>query len=386
MRVLMVHNYYQQHGGEDESTNQEIRLLARHGHTVRLYSRHNDEINRFSPIQKVGLFFEPTWSQRSYRQFLDVLDEFQPEVVHVQNFFALVSPSVFYASASRGVKVVFTLRDYRLLCPLGWFFRDGKVCEDCLSGSLWNSIRHSCYHNSRLQTASIALLLASHRALQTWQKQVQTFIALTEHSRQKFIQGGLDPEKIIVRPNFVETDPGQGGEDRLGAIFVGRLSVEKGLDTLLKAWEQLSDLPLKIVGDGPLRPWVEQQIQEHSLQQVQLVGFKPINEVLELVKKARLLVMPSNWYETFGRTIIEAYATGTPVIASRLGAMADLVQDGQTGLLFQPGDPLNLFVKVRAACENEQLRRAWGRNARRAYETRYSAENAYASIMEIYKK
>lgn len=383
----MVHNYYQQWGGEDEATEQELQLLKRHNHQVRLYCRHNDEIKAFSALRKGLLFFEPTWSLRSYREIKHVIREFKPEIAHFQNFFPLVSPSAYYACAESGVPVVQTLHDYRLLCPIGWFVRSGEVCEACLAYSLWRGVLYGCYHGSRIQTASIALMLTIHRLLKTWLRKVDVYIALTEFSRRKFIEGGLPESKIFVRPNFLDKDPGLGEPVREEyALFVGRLSPEKGLVTLLEAWRNQPDLPLRIVGDGPLRPWIEEYIGQNELGQIELVGFVPLQRVLQYLQKALFLVMPSVWYETFGRTIIEAYATGTPVIASRLGAMVDLVEEGETGLLFNPGEPGDLAARVQYALEHPEEMARWGREARYVFEQKYSSDSAYKTLMEIYDK
>lgn len=386
MRVLIVHNYYQRRGGEDEATEQEFQLLKRHGHRVHFYCRHNDEIKTFSVLRRGLLFFEATWSLRSYREVKQVIKEFKPDIVHCHNFFPLVSPSVYYACAECGVRVIQTLDDYRLLCPTGWFYRQGKVCEVCLTHSLWQGVLYGCYHNSRVQTASIALMLATHRLLRTWIRKVDAYIALTEFSRRKFIEGGFSESKIFVQPNFLAEDPGLGDPVREYAIFVGRLSPEKGLDILLESWRSLPDVPLKIVGDGPLRPWVEEYIRQNNMKQIELVGFVPLNVVLQYLKGAFFLVMPSVWYETFGRTIIEAYATGTPVIAGSLGAMAELVEDGKTGLLFKPGEPKDLITKVHYALGRPEELARWGQEARRIFEQKYSSDSAYKNLLKIYER
>lgn len=386
MRILMVHNYFQHWGGEDESTEQEVRLLEGYGHDVQLYSRHSDEIKSFSLLRKGLLFFEPTWSLRSYREIKRVIREFKPEIAHFQNIVPLVSPAAYYACADSGVPVVQVLHDYRLLCPTGWLFRDGEVCEACLEHSLCRGILYGCYHRSRIQTASIVLMLAIHRLLKTWLRKVEAYVALTEFSRRKFIEGGLPESKVVVRPNFLDKAVALGEPIREYVVFVGRLSREKGLATLLEAWRNLPDVPLKVVGDGPLRPWIERYIRQNGLNQVELVGFVPGEVVLEYLKRAFFLVMPSVWYEALPRTIIEAYATGTPVIASRLGAMVDLVEEERTGLLFNPGDPGDLSARVQYALERPGQMARWGREAHHVFEQKYSSASAHKSLMEIYDK
>ncbi|MEM1589791.1 MAG: glycosyltransferase [Candidatus Bathyarchaeia archaeon] len=386
MRILMLHNYYQHWGGEDASTEQELRLLRRHGHEVLFYSRHNNEIKSFSLFRKALLFFEASWSLKSYNEIKKLIRDFQPDVAHFHNFFPLISPSAYYACAEMGIPVIQTLHDYRLLCPTGWLFRDGRVCEDCFSNSLWHGIKFGCYHNSRTQTAAVALMLKTHRILRTWYDKVDAFIALTDFSRRKFIEAGIPKFKIFVRPNFLEGDPGIGESSREYALFVGRLSPEKGLETLLKAWHSLPDIPLKIIGDGPMRSWVEEYIKQNRLKNIELIGFVRGDLIWGYLKKAFFLIIPSVWYECLPRTIIEAYATGTPVIASRLGSMEDLVEDGRTGLLFNPGAPNDLAAKVRFAVKHPNDLMQWGQRARYVFEQKYSSDNAYNSLMEIYAR
>lgn len=381
----MVHNYYQEWGGEDASTEQDLRLLREFGHKVQFYYRDNDEIRASSLLRKGSLFFNTAWSPRSYREISRVVQQFGPDVVHFQNFFPLISPSGHHACKILGVPVVQSLRNYRLLCPTGRFFRNGTVCEECLTRSPLAGVFYGCYHNSRLQTLSIALMLMTHRVLKTW-KRVDGYIALTPFSRNKFIEGGLPASKILVRPNFLDRDPEVGNCTRDGAVFVGRLSPEKGLMTLLEAWRGLSNVPLRIVGDGPLRPWIERYKEKHAMEQVELTGFLDRQGVFEQVGRARFLVMPSIWYETFGRTIIEAYGMETPVVASDLGAMADLVNHHETGLLFTPGDSADLLRCIEYALEHPGQTRDWGIAARRRFEQEYSATCAHQRLVEVYDK
>jgi glycosyltransferase involved in cell wall biosynthesis len=386
MNVLMVHNYYQQPGGEDESAEQEISLLQRHGHTVHLFSRHNNEINSYSPIQKALLFFEPTWSFTTYRQIKDLLLSLDIDIVHIQNFFPLVSPALFYACHELNKKTFCMLHNYRLLCPNSIFYRDGNICEDCLGGTLWSGVIHKCYHESALQSASIALMLKTHRLAKTWVDKVDAYITLSEFTRRKFIEGGLPISKLFVRPNFLIEDPGIGEHDREYALFIGRLSPEKGVMTMIDAWKNHPNIPLKIIGEGPERPHIEEIIRLHQLNQIELLGFLPLIEVYKALKKALFLVMPSVWYETFGRVIIEAYATGTPVIASRLGGMEEIIIEQKTGLLFTPGDALDLSTQVQYAIDHPQELSTWGKQARSQYEQKYTADSAYEKLISIYEE
>ena len=386
MRILMLHNYYQRRGGEDESAEQEVTLLKAKGHDILFYVKHNEEIRSYSPLQKALLLARPTWSASTYRDVESLIRESRPDIVHVQNFFPLISPSIYYACQESGIPVVQTLHNYRLLCPNGLFLRRGTICEECLTHSLLRSIRYGCYRQSRAQTAAVALMLQTHRWLKTWRTKVDVFITLTHFARQKLIQGGLPASRIVVRSNFLLEDPGMGRHRGDYAIFVGRLSVEKGLTVLLEAWRQLPRYPLKIIGDGPLRKVLEQYACENHLDQVEFLGFRPLKEVTDYLKEARVLIMPSIWYETFGRIVMEAYAVGTPVIVSHLGAMAELVQDSKTGFLFEPRSADDLAEKVRYSFEHPQGIQRLGEQARQEFKAKYTGEVAYRRLMHIYEQ
>jgi len=383
MRILMVHNYYQQRGGEDECTDQEIQLLRDRGHQVQLYARHNDEVKAWPLHRRAEMFMGTSWSARTVREIGNQVETFQPDVVHVQNFFPLITPSVFHAT--RGVPTVSTLHNYRLMCPTGTYFRNGNVCEKCRLHGLGSGIRHRCYRGSAVQTAAVALMLRRHRRMRTWDRQVSAWVALTPFARDKFVEAGLPADRILVRPNFLYHDIEPGGDERSGAVFVGRLSEEKGLAFLLDAWRQLPDIQLRIIGEGPQRAALETMIERKGLTNVHLAGRMPLEDVLEQIRCAACLVMPSRWYETFGRTIIEAYAAGTPVVAPRHGAMADLVDHGKTGWLYDYDDTPGLVESVQNILRDPVAAREVGRRAREVFEEQYSRDAGYESLVAVYR-
>jgi glycosyltransferase involved in cell wall biosynthesis len=386
MRILMVHNYYQNWGGEDTSVGLDIELLRNFGHTVQLYSRHNNEISSFSMKKKISLLYSTTWSRQSYQEITKQIDTFKPDIVHFQNFFPLVSPSAYYACHKRGIPVIQTLHNYRLLCPMSMLIRNGTICESCITNSLFSSILFRCYRSSRIQTSAVALMLSVHRALGSWKNQVDLFTTPSAFAKQKFIDAGLPEEKIVIRPHYLLNSPGPGSYSREGALFVGRLSSEKGLDILLKAWSYLPHIPLRIIGDGPLRPQLERIIKQNKLDHIDLVGFVPVEQILQEYQKALFLVAPSIVYETFGRTILEAYATETPVIASRIGAFQDIVEDQETGMLIEPGDAEALRDAASRAYQNPQLLNTWGKNGYKTLVERYSPQPAHKLLLDIYQK
>lgn len=387
MRILAIHNYYQRPGGEDTVFHTEKALLERAGHQVMVYKRHNVEIASYSALQKLTLIQQPIWAEESLKRVRDILRRECPQVTHFHNTFPLISPSAYSACREVGVPTVQTLHNYRLLCPTATFFRNGHLCEDCLGkASPWPSVLHACYRGSHSQTAVVVAMLTVHHWRKTWREQVDLYLALTEFARRKFIEGGLPPEKIVVKPNFVHPDPDVREGNGLYALFVGRLSPEKGLRTLLKAWDHLKGIPLKIVGDGPLMNEVQVLVRTQRLEGVEVLGRRAREEVLTLMKGARFLMFPSGWYEGFPVTLAEAFACGVPVIASRLGAMAEIVEDGRMGLLFEPGNPEDLAAKVEWAWTHPEEMAEMGREARREYEAKYTAERNYEMLMAIYRR
>jgi glycosyltransferase involved in cell wall biosynthesis len=390
MKVLLVHNYYQQPGGEDVVFEQERKLLENHGHQVVTYARTNNELLDYSCLQRLLLTKTAIWAGDAHREILDLARRERPDIAHVHNTFIQISPSVFAACHQSGVPVVQTLHNFRLICPAATFFRDGKVCEKCCESGLWQGVRHACYRGSFGATATVALMLAAHRRVRTWTDTVTGYIALSEFSKGKFVAAGLPAEKLHVKPNFVVPDAGNPGtRAALGdfAVYVGRLSPEKGLKTLLDAWRQLrSPIPLRIVGDGPLRAELERKASRFNLSRVTFLGRQPREQTRSTIKRARLLVLPSECYENFPMTAVEAFSCGVPVVCARLGAMQEIVMDHKTGLHFTPGVPEELAEKIEWAWDHPESVQAMGKAARREYEEKYTAERNYTSLMAIYEQ
>ncbi len=386
MKILFVHNTYQQPGGEDIVFERECRLMEQQGNQVVKYLRSNHEIEDLSSIQRLTLIKSAIWSGDARRDVTRFIRRENPDVVHVHNTFTRISPSIYSACQEAQVPVVQTLHNPRLMCPNASFYRDGRACEDCVGKTPpWPAILHACYQGSRLRTSVVAAMLSVHRWMKTWQNQVDVFIASTEFYRQKFIQGGLPAEKIVVKPHFVVTDPGPGKNRGDYALFIGRLAPEKGVRTLLGAWEKLKGIPLKIRGDGPLLGEVQEFIRRNP-SDVEVVPRASSEQWMALMRGARFLVWPSGGlYETFGLVAIEAFSFGMPVIASRTGVMAEMVQDGRTGLYFNPGDTEDLAKKVAWAWTHPEEMAEMGRAARAEYEAKYTAEKNYAQMIDIYR-
>lgn len=375
-RVLVVHNSYRWRGGEDVVAEAEISLLRENGHEVQTYSRHN---NAIESMPRVAVAQETLWSLRTMDDLGRCVNTFNPDLIHVHNTFPLVSPSLFWAAARKGLPVVQTLHNFRLLCPQAMFLRNNQVCEDCLGTSPWRGVVRKCYRDSTAQSAVLVSMLTLHRALGTYRHKVTRYIALNRFCRDKFVDGGLPRERISIKPNFVDS-PVLIDTPRAGGLFVGRLSQEKGTDVLLGALERLPGKIIDVIGEGPER----ERMQMHA--RLRSLGVKARSEIMEHMQRASYLVVPSIWYETFGLVLVEAFACGLPVIATRLGAMQELIDDGRTGLLFDPGSSVDLARKMTWAERHPEEMRRMGRNAREEYLEKYTPQRNYEQLMAIYRQ
>lgn len=386
MRILLLHNRYQLLGGEDGVFDAECELLESKGHEVLTYARHNNGIKNYSTLRKLALSGKTVWSSESFRQIRTIIRDSKPDVAHFHNIFPLISPAAYYACKAEGIPVAQTLHNYRILCSMAKLVRDGNICEECIGHPPWRGILHGCYRNSRLQTLPVAAMEWIHSWLKTWNEKVDTYIALTEFAREKLIEGGLPAQKIVVKPNFLSHPLQPSFEHNGFVLFLGRLDSTKGVRTLLDAWQGMRDIPLKIIGDGPLRAELEERKRRYGLSNIEFLGQLPFERCMEWLKQARFMVMPSIWFEMFPLTIREAFACGKAVLASNLGSMAELVTDGKTGRLFNPGNPEDLAQKARWMVENEAKVIEMGKNACAEFEAKYTAERNYEILMGIYQK
>lgn len=374
MRVLIVHNQYQQRGGEDSVVEAEAALLRQHGHTVLQYGRHNNELQHLGQLAAAT---EMMWSRRTLTDLAQLFATQTIDVLHAHNTFPLISPSAYWAAARAGVPVVQTLHNFRLLCPQAMLLRNGRVCESCLGGTPLAGVVHACYRGSRAQSAAVAGMLMLHRGLGTWAHKVDRYIALNSFCRDKFIEGGLPADRIVIKPNFVEAGPLTNGP-RSGLLYVGRLSAEKGIDVLAAAARHLPAQALRVAGTGP------DDAPLAAVPAMRRLGALAPPQVAVAMAQAVALVMPSLWYENFPRTLVEAFAAGLPVIASRLGALAGLVDDGNTGLHVAPGDADDLAAKMAWALAHPEQMARMGRNARHVYEQLYTPDNNHRQLLHIY--
>jgi len=384
-KVLMIHNFYRSAaiGGEDNVFRQERDLLERAGIEVVTYTRSNDDVDENDQVEVLRTAASMSWSGRSHREVAELIRRERPQLAHFHNTFPLITPSAYAACRENGVPVVQTLHNYRIVCSSATFFRDGHVCETCTAGSPWAGIRHRCYRQTTAGSAAVAWMLWNSWRRGTYTDLIDQYVTLTQFAADKFAALGLPRDRIRVKPNFV-ADAGGVGEGGGGyAVFAGRLSEEKGVTTMLQAWTRLRDVPLLVVGDGPLRAEAEAMARQLELP-ARFLGVRPRPEVLDIIGRADVQVVPSECYEGFPLVIVEGFARGTPMAVSRIGGLIELVRSGQTGLHFEPADPASMADAVRRLWSDASLRAQFRLAGRREYEQRYTPARNLEELLGIY--
>lgn len=381
-KILLVHNYYQIPGGEDTVVANEKRLLEEHGHKVVLYTRHNSELNDYSKMQKLLLPFSTIFNLRTYREVRELIEREQIEILHVHNTLNLVSPSVYYAGVRKRIPVIQTVHNFRLLCPGATFYREGKVCEDCVKKGMLCAVKHGCYRGSKTQTLACVISTKIHRLLGIYGK--INYICLTQFNKEKLLQlTQIKENQVFIKPNFVFTKEINSDSERFQRqfVYVGRLEEIKGISILMEAWKKLGkEAPeLILCGNGPLESWCRDYVEKNEMQNVHLMGFVPNKEVQDIIAKSTALILPTQVYEGFPMTIVEAYGKGTPVIASDLGNAGNLVIPGVTGKRFSYQSASALADAVRNFESFDSGR------IQQIYQEKYSAEKNYEELQKIYK-
>jgi glycosyltransferase involved in cell wall biosynthesis len=362
-------------------------MLQRHGDEVVEFSRSNNEIIDKGVAGKLQGAISTPWNPNMAKAIRHQVERYQPDVVHVHNTFPLLSPAIFHSIGKRAARVL-TLHNYRLFCAAAIPMREGKVCTECLDKrSALPSLIHGCYRNSRVATLPLALSVGLHRTLGTWMNQVDAFIALSEFQREVMIEAGLPHDKVHVKPNFFPGNPEVVAWPlrQPYVVFVGRLTAEKGVINLLRAWQAWgADAPeLRLVGDGELRPELERMATGLP---IRFLGQVSAEDAQAEIGGAHLQILPSEWFETFGLVVIEAFAHGTPSAVSNIAALPSLVQHGKSGIVFEPANPESLLQEVRRAWETPGLLQRLGQEARAAFESDYTEEANYTSLLKIYQQ
>jgi len=390
--IFMLHNRYQYAGGEDTSTHAEIAMLKQANHQVTYLEEQNDSIKNFSKSEKIELFFSTTWNQKQYQKIKTLLQEIKPDIVHIQNFFPLLSPSIPAAAKSLNIPTIQHLRNFRLGCLNGYLYRDNQICTDCINTNPWRGVIHRCYRNSFGASLAVWNMITFNRFRKTWLTDVDAFITPSQFAAQKLIQIGIPESRLYVKPNLTSDplldQPIPELPDIPTFVFIGRLSPEKGVMILLEAWKKLNqpEWQLIIVGEGPQRHILENFTKEYQLKNIVFYGYQSSDQVINTIKKSTAILVPSQWHEIFGRVVIEAYSCGRCVIASKFGALPEIVEESKTGFIITTNDISDWMEKIKWCANNSLQLKNIGKHSRQIYLEKYSPTTNYQQLNEIYDK
>lgn len=388
-KILVVHNDYQQAGGEQVAVEAQLTLLREHGHNVMLYERDNAEIANYRLWQKAIFFPQTIFSWKTWQEVSRVVRNERPDVAHVHNVFPLISPAVYWVLKKSGVPIVQTVYNFRFACPNALFYTRGQICERCKYGNTVHAIIWRCYRQSYLLSALYALAIGLHRRWGTFEM-IDRFVAPSEFTAQKIVESGLTTQdKVSVLEYFLPhplPDQKLTVDSEQYILYLGRLSSEKGVEILLQAARGLPHLKVRIAGDGPLTVPLQAMARSWGLRHLEFLGRVVGNEKWRLLRRALTTVVPSLCYENSPFSALESLAVATPVVASNLGSLPYVVEDGKSGLLFHPGDGEDLREKLAWLAAHPEEALAMGRYGRQVVETKYCAGAHYKRLIEIYSE
>jgi len=386
MNILLAHNFYKYFAGEDSIALREKGLLEENKEQVYFYTKDNKETDSYNLNKKINFFAQTIFSSSTKKELKTIIKDFKPDIAYTHNIFPLISPSIFHTLHAESIPCVQNVQDYRWLCPNGVFYINDSICEKCKNGAFWNAIRYKCFRDSFLLSGLYATTIGTNRLSGVFKK-IDAFVCTTEFNKQKLMEAGIEEKRLFIKPNYLDItniEPSVGTGNHI--IFLGRLSQEKGLWTLIKAFEKIKDIQLKIVGTGPLEHPLRKYIKENSINNISIEGFKEGDEKNNLIKNALFMVFPSEWYEHFPIVLLEAFAFGKPVIASDIGNMPLIVENEKSGLHFKAGDIDDLIEKIRILSQNNSEITRMGEFARKKIETYYTPEINYKILKSIFQK
>ncbi|HUP03471.1 MAG TPA: glycosyltransferase family 4 protein [Bryobacteraceae bacterium] len=381
MKVLQVYNEQRSRfGGEPAVVEVTMRVLAEHGHEARLFMKSSRELER-SAAKRFAAFWGGVYNLRARREMRRLLAEFTPDVVHIHSLYPMFSPSILSACREAGVPAVMTVHSHNLTCPTWYHLYKGRVCEECVGGREYRCLVKNC-RNNVLESAAYALRSGVARRFRLLHDGLDMLIALTPFAKSRLAMAGFREDRIAVAPNPSAAPAMPGARSEGGYIaFAGRMSAEKGVDVLLAAAALMPGVLFKAAGDGPLLPALKRRAPAN----VEFLGTLAFDGLVELYRGARALAVPSVWFEQFPMVIADAMTLGTPVAASRIGGLPDIVEDGATGLLFEPGDAAALAEKLRMLWDNPHMARRMGEAGREKALRHYTREAYYKNLLPVYR-
>lgn len=384
MNILVVHNYYKIHAGEETVFHNEVKLLKEHGHNVFVYTRDNKELDCLNKAQKIMLPFETLFSWKTFTDVTNLIKKNNIDIVHVHNYLSLISPSVYYAAIKQEVPVVQTIHHYRLNCPATTFYRDGKICDRCAS-NLFNSLPYKCYRNSFSSTLGVAMMVELHKHIGTYGR--INYICLTEFNKKQLLRMNtskrtyIKEKQIYVKPNYSnfchDVIPYEKRKNQI--IYAGRLYEPKGIKYLFEAWKYIDDYELLVFGDGPLKDWCENFILENQIHNIRMKGVIANGALADIVAESKAQILPTQWFEGFPMVLVEAFACGTPVLGSDIGNVNDIIKEGINGIHFKHNDPKSIANAVNSLYNMVD-------STKKCSEELYSPEGNYKMLINIYKQ
>lgn len=387
MKILLCHNLYKEAGGgENVAVASLKKLLENKGHRVALYVQNNNEIQEYSIWGKISFFPDAIFSWKTYKNIKRIIKTERPDVAHIHNTFPLISPSVYFVLREMEVPVIQTIHNFRFLCPNGYFYRSHQICERCKNGNYLNAVIRRCYRDSYPLSFLYAITIWLHRKLKTFRNKIDITICPSNFVASKLMERVVSTKKVVVLPYFVDVDLEPNYDFERKAVFLGRLCEEKGLFTLVEAFRGTKSIDLEIMGHGPLAEKLKDYVHENNIKNVKLLGFVKGKKRFEILSKAMFSIVPSEWYENLPISVLESFALGVPVVAARIGALAELVEDGKNGLLFEVGNSEDLRRRIRYLADNPDKTVEMGKYARYCVETKYNAEVHYEKLMQVYEK
>ena len=378
MKIVQIHNFYRQAGGEDIVVAEEKKMLIQNGHEVISYYENNNDIEQYSIIEKLNLFSHLHFNAKSYEKCLAFLTENKPDICHVHNTLHIISPAIFKACKATNTPVVQTLHNYRSICVNGMLTKNNVPCEACLGKSAYRAVKSKCYRNSYLQTFALARMIEKNKQNKLMQNDIDAFICFTTFAKNKFIEQGIPAHKLHIKPNFLNLTNSANDQKKPYLIFVGRLDETKGAHLLIELTKNVK-IPIYVIGEGPL----EKELKKHV--GLNLLGKLPHEDTLKFISGSQALLQLSIVYEGMPLTIIEAFANYTPIVASNLGAMASMIHDDENGLLFEPNNANHIIEKLNLLLSDSELADRLATNGFQAYQNLYNATTNYKSLNAIYQ-
>lgn len=391
MKILAIHNFHRagSASGDDQVFKQETAMLEAHGHQVVRYSTINDTFDKAGVWGKLSSALGMLWSCKHYSQVKKIIRKERPDVVHIHTFFPLLSPSVLYAAKTYCGKVVATLHDTRFVCPCATSLRGTQLCNACGDGNYFRMAKYGCFKGSRLQSLVVAAIFTFHRWFKSFYRQIDRYVCLNDNQISLLKDIGFDEAKIIKKYNFVPDAQGKASGQIPAdlpsryAVFYGRIGEEKGIRILQKIWEQLPDIPLVVMGGGPLAEEFAQWAQDRP--NIYNLGYTQHELCLSIVKGGEFVVFPSIWYEGCSMVEIEAQSLGKPLVATDLGFSVEAIEEGFNGFKVPLGDVDGFVRKIRSLWEQPELCVKMGENARKDYLAKYTPEDNYNQLIAVYE-